>query len=60
MKLVLWVGGPEVVALENPPNYFECLSISPSDQKVLIDTIMEEIPIDAQIIIPLEVDDEEA
>ena len=60
MKLVLWVGGPEVVPSKESPNYFDCLYLSPSDKKVFIDTVMEEIPIDAQFIIPLEVDDEEA
>ena len=57
MKLLLWMGGPEVVASKNTPNYFECPDISLRDRKILIDTVEQEIPMDAQFIIPLEVEE---
>ena len=56
MKLVLWLGGPEVVGLEESPGYFDCPRISMEDLVTLIHTI-EEMPHDAQIIVPLEVDE---
>ena len=57
MKLVMWIGGPEVVTSKNTPNYFECPNISLRDRKILIDTVEQEIPMDAQFIIPLEVEE---
>ena len=58
MKLVLWLGGPEVRELEDFPGYFDCPRISMEDLMTLIHTI-EEMPRDAQIIIPLEAEGEE-
>ena len=57
MRLVMWMGGPEVVKSENDPNYFDCPHISLKDRKILIDTVEQEVPLDAQFIIPLEVEE---